>query len=66
MHFKYGTMLTIVYVALLYGAAMPLLIPLGFGGLFVLWLVERHMLYYAYQAPPMYDEKLNNLALGII
>lgn len=59
-------MLTIVYVTLMYGAAMPILIVYGFGGLFCLFIVERHMLYYGYQAPPMYDEKLNNLALNII
>lgn len=66
MHFKYGTMLTIVFVTLMYGAAMPVLIVYGFGGIFCLYVVERHMLYYGYQTPPMYDEKLNNLALDII
>jgi hypothetical protein len=59
MHFKYAAMMNIVFITLLYGIGLPVLFPLAVLALVILYISEKLMLYYAYQVPPMYDEKLS-------
>lgn len=66
LHAKYSSILTITYIAMLYGAGMPILFPIAAISLFVLFLVEKWAIYYIYKAPPAYDEKLSNKALGVL
>ena len=63
MHYKYSTMLNVAFVTMMFGFGIPLLFPLAVFALWFLYLVERTMLYYSYQMPPMYNEKLNNSVL---
>ena len=58
MHFKYSSLLNIVFVTFMYGFGIPLLFPVAGIAILILYLVEKTMLYYAYRMPPMYDEKL--------
>jgi hypothetical protein len=50
----------------MYGAGMPILFPIACWSLSSLYLLEKFALYYVYQAPPAYDERLNNAVLEIL
>ena len=64
MHFKYGALLNIVFVTMTYGFGIPILFPIAAAAIFVLWIVEKSMLFYAYRLPPMYDERLSEAVLN--
>lgn len=64
MHFKYAGLLNMVFITFLYGFGIPVLFPITAFAIFVLYIVEKTMLYYAYQVPPMYDEKLSKNVLS--
>jgi len=59
MHFKYAALLNIVFVTMLFGFGIPILFPIAAAAIFILYLVEKSMLFYAYRLPPMYDERLS-------
>jgi len=59
MHFKYAGIMNIVFITLMYGVGLPILYPIAVLALIILYISEKYMLYYAYQVPPMYDEKLS-------
>jgi hypothetical protein len=50
----------------MYGVGIPILYPIAFCYFFVLYMVEKGMLYYYYREPPQYDEILNEEALRIL
>lgn len=60
LHYKYSSILNITFVTFMYGAGIPILFPVAFISLLVLFIVEKTCLFYVYKQPPMYDEKLNN------
>lgn len=64
MHFKYASLLNIVFITFLYGFGIPVLFPISAFAILVLYLTEKTMLYYAYKQPPMYDEKLSQSVLS--
>ena len=64
MHFKYGSLMNIVFVCMTYGFGIPILFPIGACAILILYLVEKTMLYYAYRLPPMYDERLSQSVLN--
>jgi len=66
MHFKYAAILNIVFVTFTFGFGIPLLYPIAAVALFILYIVEKTMLYYAYRLPPMYDERLSISVLNIL
>ena len=66
IHYKYSAILNIVFVTMMYGMGIPVLFPIAAVSLFVLYCVEKYMIYYVYREPPMYDEKLNTNALSIL
>lgn len=66
IHFKYSTIMNIVFVTFLYGAGMPVLFPVAAVSLFVLYVIEKVLIFYWYRQPPMFDEKLNNSVLDIL
>lgn len=66
MHYKYSTILTTCFVTFMYGFGIPFLFPVAIFTIAVLYFVEKTMLYYAYQMPPMYDEKTFELVLHIL
>mmetsp|Transcript_8384 Transcript_8384/g.14013 ORF Transcript_8384/g.14013 Transcript_8384/m.14013 type:complete len:164 (+) Transcript_8384:2389-2880(+) len=64
MHFKYSSIMNIVFITMMFGTGMPILFPVAACSLMVIYLLEKGMLYYAYKCPPAYDEKLNNSVLS--
>jgi hypothetical protein len=64
IHFKYSSMLNIVFVTFMYGFGMPILFPVAAASFFTLYMVEKCMLYWSYRQPPMYDAVLNNSVLN--
>lgn len=66
LHYKYSSILNITFIAMMYGAGMPILFPVAAASLTTLYFLEKFMLYYVYQAPPAYDERLNNAVLGML
>lgn len=66
MHFKYSAILNITFVTFMYGLAIPLLFPIALICFVIMYMVERLCLTYFYKKPPMFDEKLNESALGML
>lgn len=64
MHYKYSTLLNIVFVTFMYGLGMPILFPIACFSFILLYLQEKLMLYYGYRVPPMYDERLSETVLN--
>jgi len=59
LHYKHSFMLNAIFVTMLYGSGMPILFPICTVSLGCLYMVERLMLAYSYQRPPMYDTRIN-------
>ena len=66
MHFKYAALMNMIFVTLTYGFGIPILYPICCIGIFILYLVEKTMLYYAYRLPPMYDERLSQSVINTL
>lgn len=66
IHYKYSTILNIVYVTFIYGCGIPILFPVAAMQIGVLYIVEKLMIYYSYRQPPMYDNKLNDRVLRVM
>ena len=64
MHYKYSSIMTLVFITFIYGFGMPILFPVAFLSCLVLYLCEKVMLFYAYRLPPMYDEMLSQDVLN--
>ena len=64
MHYKYSSIMNIIFLTMMFGPGMPILFPIAFASILVLYSLEIFMLYYVYQAPPAYDELLNNTVLS--
>jgi len=56
----------VTFVTFTYGLGLPLLFPIAAGSFFVLFCVEKAMIYYSYRQPPMYDAKMNAHVLAIM
>jgi hypothetical protein len=63
MHYKYSSIMNIVFITMMFGPGLPILFPIAAAALSVLFCLEKYMLYYVYKQPPAYDEKLNNSVL---
>ena len=55
-----------VYIAFAYGLFVPMLFITTTIGIFNIYIVERICMFYYYQSPPSYDEKLSQEALKIL
>jgi len=66
IHYKYSFILNFTFVTFIYGFGLPLLFPIAAGAMFVMFLVEKTMIYYSYRQPPTYDDKLNKAVLGLM
>lgn len=60
MHYKYSTVMNICFVTMMFGLGLPILFPIAIASFFVLYFLEKLMLYYCYRMPPMYDERLSD------
>lgn len=63
IHYKYSTMLNITFITFMFGAGMPILFPIALCSFIVLYCMERLLVAYSYQKPPMIDETLSNSVL---
>ena len=63
MHYKYSSVMNIVFITMMFGAGLPMLFPIAAASLTMLFCLEKYMIYYVYKQPPAYDEKLNNSVL---
>ncbi len=66
MHFKYSAMLNVTFVTFMYGLAIPLLFPIAMTYFIVLFVMEKLLITYFFKKPPMFDEKLNESAIGTL
>lgn len=58
VHYGYSSMLVIVFVTFMFGFGIPILFPIATASLFILYRVEKYMMYYFYRLPPMYEERI--------
>jgi len=47
-HYKYSYILVVIFVTFTFGAGLPILFPIAFGSLSVLYITERLMIFYSY------------------
>lgn len=66
LHFKYSSVMNVTFVTFMYGLALPILFPIALITFLVLYTMERLTVTYYYRKPPMYDEKMNEAAIGIL
>jgi hypothetical protein len=66
IHYKYSSIMNIVFVTMMYGMGLPILFPIAAFSFLTLYCMEKLLLHYVYREPPMYDEKLNKNALSIL
>lgn len=66
IHYKYSTIMNIVFVTFMYGAGLPVLFPIALFSLIVLYTIERLLVAYSYKQPPMYDDKLNKSTINML
>ena len=66
IHYKYSSILNIVFVTFMYGLALPLLFPIALISLVIVYIIEKLCIVYYYKEPPSYDEKLNVTAVKIL
>lgn len=59
IHFKYGAIMNLVFMTMMFGAGMPILFPIAFVSLILFYFSETYMIFYFYQTPPTFDENLN-------
>jgi len=66
IHYKYSFLLNVIFVTFMYGIGLPILFPVAAAAFFVIFMVEKLMIYYSYRQPPAYDEKLNTEVLKLM
>lgn len=66
IHFKYSTVLNVVYITMMYGVGMPMLFPLAAFNFFNQWITERVIVAYQVRLPPALDNKLTNNCIGML
>lgn len=66
VHYKYSTILNIIYVTMLYGLGMPILFPIAVVSFFIFWATERYQIAYCYQLPPAMDDKMTTNAMTLL
>ena len=66
MNLKMSHLLTAVYMTMFFGFSLPILYPITLVGLIVFYFTDISLLFYFYQIPPSYDEKINSGVLKIL
>ena len=64
MHYKYSAIMNIVFITMMFGVGLPILFPLASVSLMFMYFLEKYEIYYVFQQPPAYDEKLNDSVLS--
>jgi len=63
MSYRYSAILVTTWISLMYGVALPIMFPIAAFTFFNYYIVDRFLVAYYFQRPPIYDDKLNKLAL---
>lgn len=58
IHFRYASIMTMVFLSFMYGMAIPILFPVTLFGITSIYVNERVLLAYSYKKPPPLDEDL--------
>lgn len=66
IHYKYSSLINIVFITFMFGAGLPILFPIAYASFFVFYVVERLLVAYSYREPPLFDQTLNREALQLI
>lgn len=66
LHYGYSTLLVIIFVTFMFGFGIPILFPIAFCAIVVLYRVEKFNLYYVYRTPPAYDESITRSILSTL
>lgn len=66
IYHKYSYILTVVFVAFMFGPLMPCLFLIALASLFCQYTVEQLAMAYAYRKPPMYDGQINDHILKFL
>lgn len=66
IHYRYSFVLNIVFITFMFGAGLPILFILALVALVCFYCLERLLLAWYYKKPPMFDDKLNSLAIKIL
>ena len=66
VHYKYSYILTVVYIAFMFGPLMPILFLSATASLGCLYIVEKMCMGFAYRKPPMYDDELIRFVLKML
>ena len=66
VHYKFSQVLNISFVTMMYGLGLPMLFPIAFFSLFVIYCTERYQLAYTYRMPPVMDDKMTKNALELL
>ena len=64
MSFRYSAILVAATVCMMYGVALPIMFPIGAFTFFNYYVVDRVLITYYYQRPPIYNDQLNDFALS--
>ncbi len=66
VHYKYSSILNITFITFMFGAGIPILFPIALASFITLYIVERLLVAYSYQRPPMFDDSLNKQTLKLL
>lgn len=66
IHFKYSSMLNVLFVTMLYGVGIPILFPIAAITYFIYYSLERLCVAYFFQMPPTFDDKMTKNAVKIM
>lgn len=66
LHYKYSYVLVVVFVTMTFGIGLPVLFPIAFMSLALLYITERLMIVYSYRRPIMFNTKTNLRAYDLM
>jgi hypothetical protein len=66
VHVRYSTIMVSVTIALLFGAALPVLYIICGLTLLAIWIEGRISVCYFYREPPAFDDKMTTACLNIL
>ena len=56
--------ITVVFTCFVYGAVIPMLFPLCLIAMVIMYTVERSMIYYSYQKPPLINDDMTKRTIS--
>ena len=66
IHYKYSFVLNVIFTTFMFGAGMPILFPIAFFTLCVVFIMDKLLLAKYYRQPAMLDDTLNCLAIRVM